>query len=176
VLSATPIQSATGDHAKRVFLVGPASVVARRHALGASRRSETPVIRSSLTRVSRGFSRRNRRDDKTAIELFLSEVRALALQSSIIDVVRIAWPQQRQADNGNTHSIRVFDSRSLRSMKPTHAGPVLASVRPADRVRRHRRRQLHHRAARSGSRRYLLRRRMHSDRRPRPERDRPRQI
>lgn len=47
--------------------------------------------------------------------------------------------QQRQADNGNTHSIRVFDSRSLRSMKPTHAGPVRASVRPADRVRRHRR-------------------------------------
>ena len=30
------------------------------------------------------------RDDKTAIELFLIGVRALALQSSIIDVVRIA--------------------------------------------------------------------------------------
>jgi hypothetical protein len=30
------------------------------------------------------------RDDKTAIELFLSGVRALALQSSILDVVRIA--------------------------------------------------------------------------------------
>ena len=29
-------------------------------------------------------------DDKTAIELFLIGVRALALQSSIIDVVRIA--------------------------------------------------------------------------------------
>jgi hypothetical protein len=30
------------------------------------------------------------RDDKTAIELFLIGVRALALQSSIIEVVRIA--------------------------------------------------------------------------------------
>src|SRR5207249_7708526 len=41
--------------------------------------------------------------------------------------------QQRQADNGNTHSIRVCDSRSPRSMKPTHAGPLRASVRPAAR-------------------------------------------
>jgi hypothetical protein len=32
----------------------------------------------------------NSRDDKTAIELFLSGVRAMALQSSIIDVVRFA--------------------------------------------------------------------------------------
>jgi hypothetical protein len=47
--------------------------------------------------------------------------------------------QLRLADNGNTHSIRVFDSRSRRSMRPMYAGPVLASVRPAARVRRHRR-------------------------------------
>jgi len=34
-------------------------------------------------------ARENSRDNKTAIELFLSGVRALALQSSIIDVVRM---------------------------------------------------------------------------------------
>jgi hypothetical protein len=34
--------------------------------------------------------RKRSRGDKTAIELFLSGVRALALQSSIIDVIRIA--------------------------------------------------------------------------------------
>jgi hypothetical protein len=60
--------------------------------------------------------RKSNRGDKTVIELFLSGVRALALQSPIIDVVNVLGSHQRWADtdNGNTHSIRVFDSRSLR--------------------------------------------------------------
>jgi hypothetical protein len=40
--------------------------------------------------LAEGLISKNSRDDKTAIELFLIGVRALALQSSIIDVVRIA--------------------------------------------------------------------------------------
>src|SRR5262245_46808913 len=40
--------------------------------------------------LAEGLVSKNSRGDRTAIELFLSGVRALALQSSIIDVVRIA--------------------------------------------------------------------------------------
>jgi hypothetical protein len=40
--------------------------------------------------LAEGLLSKNSRDNKTAIELFLNGVRALALQSSIIDMVRIA--------------------------------------------------------------------------------------
>ena len=45
------------------------------------------AIRKPFDILAEGLASEKSRDDKTAIELFLSGVRALALQSSIIDVV-----------------------------------------------------------------------------------------
>jgi hypothetical protein len=47
-------------------------------------------MRKPFNVLAEGLISENSWDDKTAIELFLSGVRALALQSCIIDVVRIA--------------------------------------------------------------------------------------
>jgi len=47
-------------------------------------------MRRPFNALAEGLVSENSRDDKTAIELFLSGVKALTLQSSIIDVVRIA--------------------------------------------------------------------------------------
>jgi hypothetical protein len=47
-------------------------------------------MRKPFDVLVKGLFVQSSRDDKTAIELFLIGVRALALQSSIIDVVRIA--------------------------------------------------------------------------------------
>jgi hypothetical protein len=57
-----------------------------------ARRAVTPVptMKKPFDVLAEGLISKNSRDDKTAIELFLIGVRALALQSSIIDVVRIA--------------------------------------------------------------------------------------
>jgi hypothetical protein len=49
-----------------------------------------PTMRNPLNVLAKGLIAKKVRDDKTAIELFLIGVRALALQSSTIDVVRIA--------------------------------------------------------------------------------------
>jgi hypothetical protein len=49
-----------------------------------------PQIRKAFAVLAEGPLSEKSRDDKTASELFLSGVRALPLQSSIIDVVRNA--------------------------------------------------------------------------------------
>jgi hypothetical protein len=46
-------------------------------------------MRKPFDVLAEGLPLKNSRADKTAIELFLSGVRALALQSPIIDVVRM---------------------------------------------------------------------------------------
>jgi hypothetical protein len=46
-------------------------------------------MRKPFDVVAEEFPSEKSRDNRTGIELFLSGVRALALQSSIIDVVRI---------------------------------------------------------------------------------------
>jgi hypothetical protein len=58
------------------------------HALEAA--TPVPVTRKPFGENVEELLAQNSRDVKTAIELFLSGVRAMALQSSIIDVVRIA--------------------------------------------------------------------------------------
>jgi len=47
-------------------------------------------MRKPFDALAEGLLSENSRDDRTAIELFLVGVRSLALQSRIIDVVRIA--------------------------------------------------------------------------------------
>jgi hypothetical protein len=49
-----------------------------------------PGMRKPFDVLAEGLLVSSSRGDKTAIELFLSGVRALALQSSILDAVRIA--------------------------------------------------------------------------------------
>jgi hypothetical protein len=57
-----------------------------------ARRAVTPVptMKKPFDVFAEGLLSEKSRGDKTAIELFLAGVRALALQSRIIDVVRIA--------------------------------------------------------------------------------------
>jgi hypothetical protein len=47
-------------------------------------------MRKPFDVLAEGLLVKNSRDNKTPLELFLAGVRALALQSRIIDVVRIA--------------------------------------------------------------------------------------
>jgi hypothetical protein len=61
------------------------SGVVERHR---SEKSSNPVA-SRFRNQGRDLSLRESRDNKTPLELFLAGVRALALQSCIIDVVRI---------------------------------------------------------------------------------------
>src|SRR5437660_321439 len=66
------------------------------------------------------------RGDRTAIELFVGGIRALTLHLSIGDIAFITPLADRPRHRSDT-------PRPHRAMKPTHAGPLRASVRPAAR-------------------------------------------
>jgi hypothetical protein len=81
-----------GQFPKWVTANGQKYPVPDQRGLNSVRRAREPrnQAQKPFDLFADGLLRKDSRADKTAIELFLSGVRTLALQSSIIDVVRIA--------------------------------------------------------------------------------------
>src|SRR5262249_32118749 len=71
-------------------------------------KNRTPTMRKPFDVIAEGLLSKNSRADKTAIKLFLSGVRALALQSYIVDVVRM-FSGSSSATGGHGRSELAFE-------------------------------------------------------------------